>query len=348
MESLDEKYMRRCIELAQKGLGSTFPNPLVGAVIVHNNRIIGEGWHHKAGKPHAEINAISSVKDLSFIKNSTIYVSLEPCAHYGKTPPCALKIIELQFKKVVVGMQDPDSKVNGKGIEMIKNAGIEIITNILEEECKNLNKRFLTYHLKKRPYIILKWAETLNKKIDNGTNRNKPFWISNPCSLQNIHQIRSQEQSILVGKKTALIDNPSLTSRYVSGNNPKRILIDKNLDIPLSYNILNSEVSTIILNEKITGINNNLKYIQINFFKNYIQQIVNVLYKEKIQSVIIEGGRKTLQDFINSGLWDEAIITTSQNIVESGTDAPYLYGKITQQTSLGDNLITYLSNISSS
>lgn len=344
MESMDEKYIRRCIELAQSGLGNTYPNPMVGAVIVHNNRIIGEGWHQKAGKAHAEINAILSVKEPSLLKESTIYVSLEPCSHYGKTPPCALKIIDLQFKKVVIGMQDPDNKVNGKGIEMLKNAGIETITRILEEDCKKLNKRFLTFHVKKRPYIILKWAETLNKKIDNGTDRNRPFWISNPYSLQKTHIIRSQEQSILVGKNTALIDNPSLTSRSVSGNNPIKILIDKNLDIPSSYNIFNKEAPTLIFNEKITCKNNHLTYIQIDFSKNIIPQITDRLYLEKIQSVIVEGGRKTLQDFIDFGLWDEAIITTSQNIIKNGTDAPYLHGEITWQERIENNLISYIAN----
>ncbi|MDR1876240.1 MAG: bifunctional diaminohydroxyphosphoribosylaminopyrimidine deaminase/5-amino-6-(5-phosphoribosylamino)uracil reductase RibD [Flavobacteriaceae bacterium] len=347
MNSQDEKYIRRCIELAQNGLGSTYPNPMVGSVIVYNDHIIGEGWHKKSGEPHAEINAINSVKDISLFKESTIYISLEPCSHFGKTPPCALRIAELKFKKVVVGTLDPSDKVNGKGIEIIKNAGIETLTGILEDECNELNKRFITFHIKKRPYIILKWAETLNKKIDNGTERTRPFFISSKYSLQKVHLLRAQEQSILVGKNTALLDNPFLTSRLVKGENPIRILLDKRLDIPTSYNIFNDEAQTLIFNEKITDKKNHLDYIRIDFSKNIIPQILEKLYHRNIQSVIVEGGRKTLQDFIDSGLWDEAIITTSQTIVENGTDSPTLYGKITRQESAGENLISYIKNNSS-
>ncbi|CVK16967.1 diaminohydroxyphosphoribosylaminopyrimidine deaminase [Apibacter mensalis] len=345
-KNVDEIYMLRCIDLAKNGLGTTYPNPLVGSVIVYNNKIIGEGWHRKSGEAHAEINAISSVKDPSILKNSTLYVSLEPCSHYGKTPPCALKIVDLKFKKVVVGITDPTSKVNGKGIELIRNSGIEVVTGILENECKKLNKRFITYHLKKRPYIILKWAETLNKKIDNGEDRNQPFWISNPFSIQKSHVVRNEEQSILVGKNTALIDNPNLTTRTIYGKNPIRLLIDKNLEIPLSHNILNEQADTFIFNKKISKSNNHLNYFKLNFDKDIIPQIIKILYDKNIQSVIVEGGERTLQHFIDLGIWDEAIIITSQTLIKNGTNAPTLYGEIINQELLGNNLISYLKNSS--
>lgn len=343
----DEKYIQRCIELASNGLGYTYPNPLVGSVIVHKEKIIGEGWHRKAGESHAEINAINSVKDSSVLKESEIYVSLEPCSHFGRTPPCALKIIELQFKKVIIGTLDPNPKVNGKGLYIIRKAGIEAKAGILENECKELNRRFNTFHLKKRPYITLKWAETLNKRIDNGTNRNQPYWISNKFSLQKIHQLRSQEQAILIGKNTALIDNPSLTTRILKGKNPLRIVIDKNLEIPESFNIFNKDASSLILNQKITKQKNNIEYIQINFSIDIIPQILDILYEKNIQSIIVEGGEKTLETFINNNLWDEAVIITSNTILKEGTSSPFLFGEIRNQEYYDNNLISYIFNTNS-
>lgn len=343
----DEIYMHRCIELAKNGLGTTYPNPLVGAVIVYDHKIIGEGWHKRSGEAHAEINAISSVNDQSLLKESTLYVSLEPCSHHGKTPPCALKIIELEFKKVVIGTLDPTGKVNGKGVELIKNSGAEVIIGILEKECKELNKRFLTYHTKKRPYIILKWAETLNKKMDNGVERKSPFWISNPFSIQKTHLLRSQEQSILVGKNTALIDNPSLTTRTIYGKNPIRLLIDKDLETPSSFNIFNQDVVTYVFNKKMTSSEEGINYFKINFDTDILPQIMKILYDKNIQSIIVEGGRQTLQHFIDSELWDEAIIISSQIIVKNGTKSPNLFGEITEQEYIGNNLISYIRNISS-
>ncbi len=344
MNIQDEIYIRRCIELAQNGLGTTYPNPLVGSVIVYNNKIIGEGWHRKSGESHAEINAINSVTDFSLFPKSDIYISLEPCSHFGKTPPCSVRIVELNFKRVIIGSIDPSEKVNGKGVEIIKKGGIETSIGILEKECEELNKRFFTFHRKKRPYIILKWAETLNKKLDNGINRTKPFPISNKYSSQNTHLLRSQEQAILVGKNTALIDNPYLTCRTVKGTNPLRILIDKNLDIPTSFNIFNEEAPTFIFNEKLDSEKGHLTYIKIDFFQNIIPQILNNLYIRNIQSVIIEGGRKTLQDFIDQNNWDEAIITTSNVVVKEGTNSPILFGEITKQEYLENDLITYIKN----
>lgn len=315
----DEFYIKRCIELAQKALGNTYPNPLVGSVIVHNGEIIGEGYHHKAGEHHAEINAINSVKNKDLIPESTIYVSLEPCAHYGKTPPCALKIKELGFKKVVIGAMDSHDKVNGKGKKIIQDAGIEAVSGILEKECIELSKRFFTYHEKKRPYIILKWAESGDGFLDQDF---KPTAVSNTLVNQFVHQLRADEHAILVGTQTALNDNPSLTVRNAEGVNPVRILIDFDLKVPASFNIYNNEARTLILNSVKEGTEGHIHFIKINK-DNFLSELMEALYKEQIQSVIIEGGRFTLQEFINASLWDEAIVIKNENLIlENGTKAP--------------------------
>lgn len=317
----DEDYIKRCIELAEKALGKTYPNPLVGSVIVHNDRIIGEGFHKKAGEPHAEINAINSVKDEDkhLIPEATIYVSLEPCAHFGKTPPCALKIVELGFKKVVIGAMDSHDKVNGKGKKIISDAGIEVVSSILEKECRELNKRFFTYHEKKRPFIILKWAQSADGFMDKDY---KPTQISNSLSKQLVHQMRSEEHAILVGKNTALHDNPSLTVREVEGRNPTRILIDFNLDVPENFNIYNDEAETIIFNSIKSSTAQNLNFIKIEK-ENSLDKILKTLYELQIQSVIIEGGRFTLQQFIDQNLWDETMIFKNPNLnLLNGTKAP--------------------------
>lgn len=243
----DEFYIKRCIELAKKAAGNTYPNPLVGSVIVHKGKIIGEGYHKKAGEPHAEINAINSVKDSSVLPESTIYVSLEPCAHFGKTPPCALKLREIGFKSVVIGTLDSHEKVNGKGKQILEDAGIKVVSGVLEKECKDLNKRFFTFHKKKRPYIILKWAQSADGFMDKNF---QPYPVSNDIANQFTHHLRADEHAILVGTQTALRDNPSLTVRNVSGKNPVRILIDFDLKVPSDFNIYNREAETLIFNSK--------------------------------------------------------------------------------------------------
>lgn len=337
--------MHRCIQLALNGLGNTYPNPLVGAVIVYDNKIIGEGWHKKAGEPHAEINAINQVKDKNLIPLSTIYVSLEPCSHFGKTPPCALKIKELNFKRVVIGATDPNLKVNGKGIQIIKEAGISVTQGVLEKECLALNKRFNTFHQKKRPYIILKWTQTLDAKLDNGKNRKVPFFISNKYSLQKVHLQRSQEQSILIGTQTALTDNPTLSTRLVKGKNPLRVIIDRENKIPKNYNIYNTASPTIIFTEQISEEIEKVKYIKIDFKNKVIDQIINYLYSIEIQSVIIEGGSFTLSKFIEKNLWDEAQIYQSEIIIGGeGTQAPQIKGKIVHQENIDENKFFILKN----
>lgn len=334
----DELYIKRCIELAQKALGKTYPNPLVGSVIVHNGTIIGEGYHHKAGENHAEINAINSVEDKSLIPESTIYVSLEPCAHYGKTPPCALKIKELGFKKVVIGTMDSHDKVNGKGKKIIQDAGIEAVSGILEKECIELNKRFFTYHEKKRPYIILKWAESGDGFLDKDF---RPTTISNSLVNQFVHQLRADEHAILVGTQTALNDNPGLTVRHAEGINPVRILIDFDLKVAGSSKIYNDEAPTLIINTRKEGAERNIKFIKAGK-KNFLQDLMDILYKEQIQSVIIEGGSYTLQQFINDGLWDEAVIIRNEALkLENGTPAPNLDAKPYDIKIFRDNTVSF-------
>lgn len=334
----DELYIKRCIELAQKALGKTYPNPLVGSVIVHNGEIIGEGYHHKAGENHAEINAINSVKNKNLIPESTIYVSLEPCAHFGKTPPCALKIKELGFKKVVIGAMDSHDKVNGKGKKIIQDAGIEAISGILEQECIELNKRFFTYHEKKRPYIILKWAESCDGFLDKDF---KPTAVSNSLINQFVHQLRADEHAILVGTQTALNDNPSLTVRNAEGTNPVRILIDFDLKVPSGYNIYNNEAKTLVLNSVKEGTEGSIQFIKINK-ENFLPELIEALYKEQIQSVIIEGGRFTLQQFINANLWDEAIVIKNENLkLKNGTKAPEFNHTATKIENFRDNTVSF-------
>lgn len=315
----DEFYMQRCIQLAKKALGNTYPNPLVGAVIVYKNNIIGEGYHHKAGQPHAEINAIASVKNPELLPESTLYVSLEPCSHYGKTPPCAKKIIEIGFKKVVIGTLDAHAKVNGEGLRMIKNAGIEVDLNILQGKCLDLNKRFFTFHNKKRPYIFLKWAESSDHFLDQNF---KPTRIGNELTQLWVHRFRAQEQAIFVGTQTAINDNPSLTVRNVPGNNPTRILLDLDLKVNPANHLFNQAAETIIFNSQLNEKRDHLTFIKINR-KDNLHEILEHLYQRQIQSVMIEGGASTLKKFIEAQLWDEAfVIKNKELLLKNGTKAP--------------------------
>lgn len=337
----DEIYIQRCIQLAKKALGNTYPNPLVGAVIVHDGKIIGEGFHQKAGENHAEINTINSVKDQSLLPESTIYVSLEPCAHFGKTPPCSLKLKEIGFKKVVIGCRDSHEKVAGKGIEILKNAGIEVQSGILEKECRALNKRFFCFHEKKRPYIILKWAESKDGFLDKDF---QPTQIGNSLTKQFVHQLRSEEHAILVGTNTALVDNPSLTVREVEGKNPTRILIDFELKVPSNFKILNNEAPTLVFNQIKNEEIRNLKFIKIEK-GNCLENLMLKLYENQIQSIIIEGGSYTLQKFINAHIWDEAIIIKNENlIVENGTKAPKFNSEVAEVKIYRDNVIEFYKN----
>lgn len=321
-----EFYMKRCIQLAKNGLGTTYPNPLVGSVIVHNGKIIGEGWHKKAGEPHAEVNAVNSVKDKSLLKEATIYVSLEPCSHFGKTPPCCDLIIANQIPNVVIGTIDPFAKVAGNGVKKLIENGKNVTIGILEDECNELNKRFFTFHQKKRPYIILKWAETADGFIAPISKEEKsPVWITNSYSRQLVHKWRSEEQAILVGTNTVLEDNPKLDARDFKGNNPIRIVWDKSNKITEEFHVKNKTISTFFLTES-----KNLTEKENIYYKNTIfdtllpKKTLDILYEENIQSVIIEGGSQTLQSFIDANLWDEARVFVSENTFNQGVIAPKL------------------------
>jgi diaminohydroxyphosphoribosylaminopyrimidine deaminase / 5-amino-6-(5-phosphoribosylamino)uracil reductase len=326
----DEKYMQRCLELAALGLGSVSPNPMVGAVIVHEGQIIGEGYHQQYGQAHAEVNAVNDAlskhKDAEeLLKNSTIYVSLEPCAHYGKTPPCADLIIKHSIPRVVVGCRDPFEQVNGKGIEKLQEAGIEVTTGILEDECKWLNRRFLTRVQQKRPYIILKWAQTNDGFF--APSDGSQFWITGQESRMLVHKWRSEEDAVLVGKNTVLADNPQLNVRHWTGKSPKRVVIDRRLELKRDLNIYNQSVETLVFNEVKTDIDGKIKYIALEDFDRFVPQyILFQLYLQDIQSVIIEGGAHTLNSFIEAGLWDEARIFTGKAVLGQGIKAPCLTG----------------------
>jgi len=341
----DEIVIQRALELAKLGAGYVSPNPMVGAVIVYQGKIIGEGYHQKYGEAHAEVNAIKDVflkyqNASEILKQATIYVTLEPCAHFGKTPPCSDLIIQHQIPKVVIGCKDPYSKVNGKGIEKLKNAGIEVISGILEKECLQLNKRFFTRVEKQRPYIILKWAQTLNGFF--ATKDGSQKWISGKEAKMLVHQWRSEEDCVLVGKKTAEIDNPQLNVRLVSGRNPKRAVIDRDLKLDEKLYLFDNSIETFVFNKELTAIKDQLKYISIEDFDYFLPQyLLYQLYLQDIQSVIIEGGVKTLQMFIAAGLWDEARIFISPITWEDGLKAPEINGIQESLTDIGkDKLLT--------
>ncbi|MFD2556400.1 bifunctional diaminohydroxyphosphoribosylaminopyrimidine deaminase/5-amino-6-(5-phosphoribosylamino)uracil reductase RibD [Sphingobacterium tabacisoli] len=327
----NQKFMSRCIALAQLGAGTTSPNPMVGAVIVHEGKIIGEGYTSPYGGAHAEVNAVNAVKGcygeeeaLQLLKQSTVYVSLEPCAHYGKTPPCADMLVALGVRRVVIGCGDPFAKVNGLGIAKLREAGIEVEIGVLEEECEFINRRFFTKIKENRPYVILKWAETKDGYFAPETPGQA--WISNKASKQLTHKWRSEEDVILVGTATALIDNPMLDNRLWTGKSPKRVLIDKDLVVPTSHQLfLNQKTDLIIFNEKKTEWLGNLKYVALENFDMYLpQNILYQLYLMDVQSIIIEGGRKTLEAFIQAGLWDEARVFVGDAVWGAGIESPHL------------------------
>jgi diaminohydroxyphosphoribosylaminopyrimidine deaminase/5-amino-6-(5-phosphoribosylamino)uracil reductase len=342
-----EYYMRRCLELALKGKGNVSPNPMVGCVVVHEGQIIGEGYHQQFGQAHAEVNALNDVlqkhgdQAAALLANSTAYVSLEPCAHFGKTPPCADLLVRYQLKKVVIGNPDPFDSVNGKGIEKLKNAGIEVLSGILDEECRVVNRRFFTRITRQRPYFILKWAQTANGFFAPSDKTQQ--WISGAEAKVLTHQWRSEEDAILVGKNTVLVDNPQLNTREVKGKNPIRIVIDKLLEIPSDFHLFNSEAKTIVFNEVKTAVDSNIHFLQMEDMHFYLpQKIAYQLYLMDIQSVIIEGGANLLQQFIKDGLWDEARIFKANMSWENGIEAPKINGKLIEEISVGNDKLQIL------
>lgn len=341
--------MLRCIQLGKNGLGNTAPNPMVGSVIVHNNKIIGEGFTSSYGGNHAEVNAIKSVKDKELLLDATLYVTLEPCFHHGKTPPCADLIIKHKIPRVIIGILDPHEKVAGKGIEKLEVSGCKVTVGVLEATCREHHKRFLCFQEKKRPYIMLKWAETMDGFIAPDPSKRKekpePFWITHSHSRQLVHKWRSEEQAILVGTTTVLEDNPKLDVRNWRGKNPIRIVLDKNLKIKGDFHVLDGNVKTIVLtsikNEVIDGID----YEILDFTKNVAEQICKVLYKHQITSVLIEGGTKTLQTFIDANLWDKARIFKGATTFGLGIKAPSFSGKLSHSKKImTDTLNTYIND----
>ncbi|WP_242157674.1 bifunctional diaminohydroxyphosphoribosylaminopyrimidine deaminase/5-amino-6-(5-phosphoribosylamino)uracil reductase RibD [Aestuariivivens sediminis] len=324
---IHEKYIKRCIEIGKNGLGTTRPNPMVGCVIVHNNTIIGEGFTSPYGGNHAEVNAINSVKNKTLLKNATLYVTLEPCSHYGKTPPCSDLIINYQIPDVVIGCMDDNENVAGKGIKRLMEAGCRVTVGIMESECRIHHKRFFTFHNKKRPYLILKWAETKNGFMAPKVKfEQKPIWITNRLSRQLVHKWRAEEHAILIGANTVFQDNPTLTVRNWSGQHPIRIVLDKNNALTNTYHVFNDHSETLVIRE-ISA-----------------KSICEKLYNHNINSVIIEGGTKTLQLFIDANLWDEARVFTGKISFENGALAPRFYGNLISEVRIDTDILKIYRN----
>lgn len=323
----EEKYMRRCIELAQNGLCNAAPNPMVGAVIVCNGRIIGEGYHVRCGEAHAEVNAIRSVKEQSLLKQSTIYVSLEPCSHYGKTPPCADLIIEKQIPRIVIGCRDPFAKVAGRGIQKLKDAGREVVVGILEAECRQLIRRFITFHTLHRPYITLKWAESSDRYIDLARKSGSPVILSTPLTSMLVHKKRAEHSAIMVGTRTAELDNPSLNVRHWYGRPPVRIVLDRELRLSPGLNLFDGSVPTLVFTECPHTSLPNVEYLPIDYRQEILPQIMDALYSRGLQSLLVEGGSQLLQSFIDADLWDEIFVEEAPALLHSGVKAPEISDK---------------------
>lgn len=342
------KYMHRCIDLARNGKGKVAPNPMVGCVIVHENNIIGEGYHKIYGGPHAEVNAISAVRNKTLLKESTLYVSLEPCSHTGKTPPCSDLIIRHQLKKVVIGITDPNSLVAGQGIDKLQKAGIEVVVGILENECFELNKRFFTFHKQKRPYIILKWAQSQDGFIDFKRDAGTPIgpnWISNPVSRMLVHKWRSVEQAIVVGTNTVIYDNPKLNTRLWPGKSPVRIILDKNNRIDKSAHVFDDSITTFVFSKSKSKNQNNTFYFHFDTDRHHLKPVLDQLFEKNIQSLIVEGGEKLLQSFIDQNLWDEARVFKGSRNFKEGIAAPVIHASFrANKRILNDSLIIYYND----
>lgn len=332
--------MRRCFELAKQGAGQVSPNPMVGSVIVHKGEIIGEGFHTQYGEAHAEPNAINSVEDEALLSQSTLYVNLEPCSHFGETPPCASLIIEKKIPRVVIANADPFPEVSGRGIKMLREMGVEVVVNVLDQEGEELNKRFFTFHREKRPYIFLKWAQSADGFIDGiRINENTaPIHFSSPETLKRNHQKRAEEDAIIVGKNTVLLDNPRLTNRLSSGKTPLRITIDREGILTSEFHLLDKSVSSLIFTQLDKKDEKNLSFVSLDFSENIISQILEELYQRRILSLIVEGGAILLQSFIDSGYWDEAQVEISPLCLKNGVKAPGI-GKFSskEETLLSEN-----------
>jgi diaminohydroxyphosphoribosylaminopyrimidine deaminase/5-amino-6-(5-phosphoribosylamino)uracil reductase len=346
----DEKYMNRCLELAKKGLGTTYPNPLVGSVIVYKDKIIGEGFHKKAGEAHAEVLAVKSVKDKSLLKKSTLYVNLEPCAHHGRTPACSDMIIREAIPRVVIGCKDSYEEVDGKGIKMLKKAGVNVITGVLEKESREINNRFFTFHEKRRPYIILKWAQTVDGFIDferKASTPVKPNWITDEFARVLVHKWRAEEQSIMAATNTVEKDNPKLNLRDWSGIQPVRVILDRNLRLSKELHVFDGTQRTIVFTEKSEKNRQNLEYIQIDFSNNFYKSFFDILYTFEIQSIFVEGGAQLLQNLIDRNHWDEARVFIGKGKFFNGVKAPAIKKQAMQKEQITDSLLYTYKNTKS-
>ncbi len=346
-EKGDIKFMRRCLELAVKAEGLTYPNPMVGAVVVYGGNIIGEGYHLKAGEPHAEVNAINSVPDKSLLKNATLYVSLEPCSHFGKTPPCADFIIAHSIPRIVVGATDSSDKVAGQGISRLRQAGCEVVAGVNEEDCRRLNRRFFTFHEKKRPYITFKWAQSADGYLDILRSENhsiEPTWITGKPERSLVHKWRTEEESILVGGGTVRADNPKLNVRDWKGNNPLRLILSSSGNIDKESSLLTDGGKTVVFTNNFEHDFYRAHKIQLDHEMPACRQIVQYLYDSGIQSLLIEGGGKVLNHFISNGLWDEARIFSGEKYFEGGVPAPELSGKLFSKTQFSSSLLEVYLN----
>lgn len=338
---VDTKYMYRCIQLALKGKGYTNPNPMVGAVIVYDDTIIGEGYHRKAGEGHAEVNAIASVKDKTLLKRSTLYVSLEPCSHYGKTPPCSQLIIDSQIPNVVIGCLDPFPEVSGRGIKLLNAAGVNTKVGMLEKECQLLNREFITCQTKDRPYIYLKWAQSQDGFMDKERTENntKPTVISDDFAKILVHKLRAETDAIMVGTNTAVADNPSLTTRLWYGMNPIRVILDRTLRIPLHYELYNDNVKTIIVTEVKPPQSNakNTEYLSIKYDTHFLENLFSALKLKGITSVMVEGGAKLLESILEREIWDEAFVEVADVRFLNGIKAPKIESEVIDETFWGQS-----------
>lgn len=342
MSPVDERFMVRALELAKLGMGRVAPNPMVGCVVVHRGKIIGEGYHRQYGEAHAEVNAIRSVKNQDLLCESTLYVTLEPCSHFGKTPPCADLIVEMKIPRVVIGSGDPNEKVSGRGIAKLQSAGCEVIIGMLEAECNRMNRRFNTFHQKRRPYIILKWAQTEDGFIDRSRGEadyGQPTWITNDLSRIAVHKMRSDEAAILVGTHTALKDNPSLTVREWSGNHPLRLVLDRRGILPPDCALLDRSTETIVFTEQERESQPNLTYVRIHFGEGMLAEINDLLVRRGIQSLLVEGGKSLLESYMHEGLWDEARVYVGNKRFGSGVRAPQTAWTLDREEALDDSLV---------
>lgn len=340
------EFIKRCLELAFMGKGYVEPNPMVGAIVVCDGRIIGEGYHQKYGDNHAEVNAINSVKNKDLLRKSTLYVNLEPCSHHGKTPPCSNFIVEHKIPKVVIGTIDINSEVAGKGIKYMEANGVEVVTGVLEEECREFNNRFFTFHNEKRPYVILKWAQSKDGFIDKKrTEENqKGTWLTNETSRVLVHKWRAEEQAILIGKQTAILDNPSLNIRSWIGKDPLRIVICHDAELPNNLKVLDQSINTIVYCNCEKENKNHLEYKRIDFNSSIVDQVLADLYQRDIQSLIVEGGAETIQYFYKANLWDEIRLFIGERILKNGVKAPEIKGQVLSKKNIGNSELIFLNN----